>query len=84
MARKLAIDEKAVAQAVLTSLLNEDQLETYFEAFDTTSIAEHLLDAATAEYKPTARKLVLTFDLSGDATTPAPRAGLEDDPTHQD
>lgn len=65
MGRKLSIDETAVAQAVLTSLLNEDQLETAFEAFDTTRIAEHVLDAAEVEYKPTARKLVLTFDLSG-------------------
>lgn len=86
MARKLAIDETAVAQAVLVTLLNEDQLESALEAFDTVAVAEHVLDAAEVEYKPTARKLVLTFDLSGEAKPPAAvnaEYHVEDDPTHQ-
>lgn len=71
MARKLAIDETAVAQAVLVTLLSEDELEAPLEALDLASVAEHILEAAEVEYKPTARKLVLTFDLSGEAKPPA-------------
>jgi hypothetical protein len=87
MARKLAIDETAVAQAVLVTLLSEEELEAPLEALDLVSVAEHVLAAAEVEYKPTARKLVLTFDLSGDAKPPAAvnaEYRVEDDPTHQD
>jgi hypothetical protein len=86
MARKLAIDETAVAQAVLVTLLSEDQLEAAIEALDLVSIAEHVLDAAEVEYKPTARKLVLTFDLSGVRAESDTNAEyrVENDPTHQD
>lgn len=66
MARKLAIDSKAVAYAVVEELLNEPETEVLWDNQDSNGIAHHLLDAADVEYQPRARKLILTFDLSGE------------------
>lgn len=70
MARKLAIDSQAVAYAVLEDLLAEDEIAIYWENQDVNGVAHHLLDAADLEYQPRARKLILTFDLSGEPTKP--------------
>lgn len=89
MARKLAIDSQAVAYAVLENLLGEPILEPCWDNQDVNGVADHILSAADVEFQPRARKLILTFDLSGEPTTPAPEPGqpgylVEDDPTHQD
>lgn len=70
MARKLAIDEKAVAYAVLEDLLGEDVIAICWENQDVNGVAHHVLEAADVEYQPRARKLILTFDLSGEPTKP--------------
>lgn len=70
MARKLAIDSKAVAYAVLEDLLNEDATEQMWESQDSNGIAHHLLEAADVEYLPRARRLTLSFDLSGELGDP--------------
>ena len=66
MARKLAIDSKAVAFAVIEELLAEPETEVLWENQDSNGIAHHVLEAADVEYQPRARKLILTFDLSGE------------------
>lgn len=67
MARKLAIDDKAVAYAVLEELFGEDELMGVWQGGTAPSIAaHHLLEAADFEFQPRARKLILTFDLSGE------------------
>lgn len=66
MARKLAIDSKAVAYAVIEELMAEPETEPMWDNQDSNGIAHHLLDAADVEFQPRARKLILTFDLSGE------------------
>lgn len=66
MARKLAIDSQAVAYAVLEDLLSEEALHLSWENQDVNGVAHHVLEAADVEYQPRARKLILTFDLSGE------------------
>lgn len=86
MARKLAIDSKAVAYAVLESLLAEPDIELCWENCDSNGVADHVLQAADVEYQPRARKLILTFDLSGEPgsievprdLTPMPDPALDD------
>lgn len=84
MARKLAIDSKAVAYAVLEDLLNEDVTGPMWESQDSNGIAHHLLEAGDVEYLPRARRLTLSFDLSGDADEPGPGdrrfVGADDEP----
>lgn len=73
MARKLAIDSQAVAYAVLGDLLAEldgDTIGIALDGQDTNGITNHLLEAADVEYQPRARKLILTFDLSGEPAQP--------------
>lgn len=85
MARKLAIDSKAVAYAVLEDLLNEDATEPMWESQDSNGIAHHLLEAADVEYLPRARRLSLSFDLSGDAADPdEPIPYVPAEPTYGD
>lgn len=66
MGRKLALDGAAVGQAVMVTLLAEPEVEPCFNSSDITGVAEHILDAADVEFQPRARKLILTFDLSGE------------------
>ncbi|MET9313810.1 hypothetical protein ABZX12_18515 [Kribbella sp. NPDC003505] len=66
MARKLAIDSKAVAYAVIGELLAEPETEILWDNQDSNGIADHVLQAADVEFQPRARKLILTFDLSGE------------------
>ena len=79
MARKLAIDSKAVAFAVIEELLAEPETEVLWENQDSNGIAHHVLEAADVEYQPRARKLILTFDLSDPDQTPAPAERFVDD-----
>lgn len=72
MGRKLGIDSKAVAYAVLEDLLNEDATEQMWESQDSNGIAHHLLEAADVDYLPRARRLTLSFDLSGDLDSDEP------------
>lgn len=76
MARKLAIDEKAVAYAVLEDLLAEDEIAICWENQDVNGVAHHVLEAADLDYQPRARKLILTFDLSGEP----PKPFVDDEP----
>lgn len=64
MARRLGIDEKAVAYAVLEDLLGEDEIAICWDNQDVNGVAHHVLEAADIEFQPRARKLILTFDLS--------------------
>lgn len=66
MARKLNLDGAAVGHAVMVILLEEPEVEPCLNSCDVAGIAEHLLDAAEVEFQPRARKLILTFDLSGE------------------
>jgi hypothetical protein len=75
MARKLAIDDQAVAHAVINQLLAEDEIAPAFDNADTITVAEHLIDAADIEYLPRARRLTLSFDLSGE---PGPEPDLDE------
>lgn len=78
MGRKLGIDSKAVAYAVLEDLLNEDVTEPMWESQDSNGIAHHLLEAAEVEFQPRARKLILTFDL-GEPDDPWAAPGVQVD-----
>lgn len=79
MARKLAIDSKAVAFAVVEELLAEPQIEACWDNQDSNGVADHILQAADVEFQPRARKLILTFDLSGEPADPvAPTPVIED------
>lgn len=83
MARKLAIDSQIVAFTVVAQLLSEEQISTAFESADTITVAEHLLEAADIEYLPRARRLTLSFDLSGEPAgqdEPVPYVPAETDP----
>lgn len=69
MARKLAIDGQAVAYVVLEELLGEDKLRGVWAGPSgslPSVVAHHVLEAADVEFQPRARKLILTFDLSGE------------------
>lgn len=66
MARKLAIDGQAVAYAVLENLLAESVIEPCWDNQDVNGVADHLITAADVEYLPRARRLTLSFDLSGE------------------
>lgn len=66
MARKLNLDGAAVGHAVMVTLLSEPEVEPCIDNSDVVGIADHLLDAAEVEFQPRARKLILTFDLSGE------------------
>lgn len=87
MARKLAIDSQAVAYAVLENLLAESAVEPCFENQDVNGVADHLITAADVEYLPRARRLTLSFDLSGepsgesaDLDEPVPYVPVDDAP----
>jgi hypothetical protein len=81
MGRKLGIDSKAVAYAVLEDLMNEEAVEPCWESRDSNGIAHHLLEAAEVEFQPRARKLILTFDLAEPEEAPAMTyVGADDEP----
>lgn len=82
MARKLGLDGTAVAYAALSDLLCESSTEILWENQDSNGIAAHLLEAADVEFQPRTRKLILTFDLSGEAPPPAPAPApyVDDEP----
>lgn len=80
MARKLAIDGQAVAYAVLEQLLGEDEIAICWENQDVNGVAHHMLEAADLEYQPRARKLILTFDLSGETADPPRTEFVDDEP----
>lgn len=82
MARKLGIDGKAVAYAVIEGVLTEDATNMLWDNQDAVGIAHHVLEAAEVEYQPRARKLILTFDLSepDEPATPNGYVGVDDEP----
>lgn len=90
MARKLGIDSQAVAYAVIGDLLAElgrDAIGIALDAQDTNGITNHLLEAADVEYLPRARRLTLSFDLSGespDPDEPIPYVPTDEDRARQD
>lgn len=89
MAKPIALDAAAVADAVLTNLFHADpEFSTALEAQDVRGMVEGFLAYVDVEYKPTSRKLVLTLDLSGPVVPVSETAGgrlaREDDPAFQD
>lgn len=65
MPKPVALDTGVIAFATLVKILDQPIVMDAMEVPDVDLVAQHLLTYAEPEYKPTARKLVLTFDLSG-------------------
>lgn len=78
MARKLAIDGQAVAYAVLEALLAESAIEPCWDNQDINGVADHVITAADVEYLPRARRLTLSFDLSGEPSTSGEAQDLDE------